>query len=261
MFIAYVTKANKERRMRRLHSPKGRSYSFEKKPPTERTAVLESIADEKKNDEEVDSPSDEVVRTRQRLEMNGMYSAANHGLKMEYVMRDMSHSIDETVATGSTHYTGVPYVGPSLQSHTGIPLHPPHPDYPDQIIRDAPVNRKQGLPVSPRQRHRVVWMKSPGKEHVAPISPESVDPEVHIPIPTTVYESNIPQQQVSLPISRVNSCAESLDSVLVTELGYELNILGHYHTEIEEYFASEAAAAEEEEAALEQLHPQGDDAV
>ena len=35
--------------------------------------------------------------------------------------------------------------------------------------------------------------------------------------------------------------------------------LGHYHTEIEEYFASEAAAEEEE--ALEQLHPQGDDAV
>ena len=191
-------------------------------------------------------------RTRQKLEMNGMYSAANHGLKMEYVMRDMSHSIDETVATGSTHYTGVPYVGPSLQSHTGIPLHPPHSDYPEQINRDTPVNRKQG------QRHRVVWMTSPGNERVAPVSPEAVDPEVHIPMPTTVYESNIPQQQVSLPISRVNSCAESLDSVLVTELGYERDIMGHHHTEIEEYFASEAAAEEE---ALEQLHPQGDDAV
>ena len=261
MFIAYVIKANKERRMRRLHSPKSRSYtSFERKTPTERTVVLESIADEKKkNDEEEDSPSDEVVRRRQRFEMNGMYSAANHGLKMEYVTRDMSHSIDETVATGSTHYTGVPYVGPSLQSSTHIPLHPPHPDCPEQIIRDAPVNRQQGLPVSPRQRQRVVWMKSPGKERVAPISPEAVNPEEPFPMPTTVYESNIPQQQVSLPISRVNSCAESLDSVLVTELGYELNILGHYHTEIEEYFASEAAAEEEE--GLEQLHSQGDDAV
>ena len=47
----------------------------------------------------------------------------------------------------------------------------------------------------------------------------------------------------------------------MTELGYERDILGHYHTEIEEYFASEAAAAEEEEVAQEQLHPQGDDAV
>ena len=129
--------------------------------------------------------------------------------------------------------------------------------YSDGLKMDYIISKDMELPDASIKKIRASSINQEGIDH-------NNIPESHRTLPKGLDPINIIQQyqqrQSPSPVlSRVSSCTSILASVLVAELGYERDIMGRYHTEIEEYFASEAAAEEEE--ALEQLHPQGDDAV